>query len=357
MLIAVSLFVSSSVRASAAGAAPAASPAQGWILVDADTGAVIDAGNEHEALPPASVIKLLTALLAVTNLKPTAKVPVSARAEAMPAMRIGLGTGELWPRDAVLRSLLMVSANDAAVALAERVGGSLSGFSTAMTVAAADLGLADKPVLRDPSGLDDSSSFRGGNLISARDLAIVARAALANPTLRMITATPEYHFVGPDGHAHRLLNHNKALRNYPGSIGLKTGWTQRAGHTYVGAATRDKRTMLVVLLNTDNTYVEAATLLDRGFATPVAAEKGMPRLPNRALAPRAPVGKAAPPTTKTKVKTVPISNRRANDLSRGTVALVAVPLVAVGGIRVSAHRRRLRRRRAARDRAKSRFVT
>jgi D-alanyl-D-alanine carboxypeptidase len=353
LFIALSLLVSSPARASTASAAvPATSPAQGWILVDADTGAVIDAGNEHEPLPPASVIKLLTALLAVTNLKPTAKVPVSARAAAMPAMRIGMLAGETWPRDAVLRSLLMVSANDAAVALAERVGGSLAGFSTAMTVAAADLGLADKPVLRDPAGLDDSSSFRGGNLISARDLAIVARAALTNPTLRMITATHEYHFVGPDGRAHRLLNHNKALRNYPGSIGLKTGYTQRAGHTYVGAATRDKRTMLVVLLNTDNTYVEAATLLDRGFAIPVAAEKAMPRLPNRALAARPPVGKGA--ATPTKVKAVPISNRRANGLSSGTLALVAVPLAAVGGLRLSARRRRIRRRREIRAVAKSR---
>src|SRR5439155_26996310 len=138
----------------AAAGAPA--PTTSWILVDADTRAVIAALNPHQALPPASVIKLLTALLAVTDLPRNSSVSVSPRAESMSAMRIGMKGGQTWPLDDTLHSLLMVSANDAAVAVAERVGGSLAGFSTAMAHAASELGLTDTPGLHDPAGLDDS---------------------------------------------------------------------------------------------------------------------------------------------------------------------------------------------------------
>ncbi|HLH28260.1 MAG TPA: serine hydrolase, partial [Acidimicrobiales bacterium] len=243
------------------GAAPKA-----WILVDASSGRVLDAGNDRAPLPPASLTKLLTALVAVQHLQPTDTLAVSPRAAGMPAMDINMKPGQQWTFQDALYSLLLVSANDAAVAIGERVGGSLEGFGTMMQQEAAALGLQDNPVLRDPAGLDDNFSVDGGNLLSARDIAIVARADLAQPLLASVVSTPIYRFVGPDGTQHRLLNHNKMLSAYPGAIGMKTGYTRKSGEDLVAAATRGDRTLIAVVMGAPNLYTDAGALLDEGFA-------------------------------------------------------------------------------------------
>ena len=259
--------------------APVATQTGAWILVDADTGAVLDAASARTPMRPASIFKVLTALVAVQQLPADTTVPVSTRAASMPAMKIDMKAGQVWPLGDVLRCLLMVSANDAAAALAERVGGTLEGFADVLNRASVRLHLEDGPVLQDPAGLDDEFSVRGGNLISARDLAIITRAALAIPVIRAIVATPEYRFQGVDGLNHRLLNHNRLLRRYPGAIGVKTGYTRRAGNTLIAAATRNGRTMIAIVLKASAAYDTTTALLDRGFATPVAAEGGLDRLP------------------------------------------------------------------------------
>ncbi|MGH9023463.1 MAG: D-alanyl-D-alanine carboxypeptidase family protein, partial [Acidimicrobiia bacterium] len=133
-------------------------------------------------------------------------------------------------------------------------------------------------VFLDPAGFDDASSFRGGSRVSALDLAIVARNVLAVPELAAAVASLEHSFVDPAGRPHRLLNHNKLLRRYPGAVGLKTGYTRRAGHTLVAGARRDGRTLIAVVLSSPNPYAAATTLLDRGFASPRGADTGE-RLP------------------------------------------------------------------------------
>src|SRR2546421_878769 len=282
--------------------APVATQTGAWILVDADTGAVLDAASARTPMRPASIFKVLTALVAVQQLPADATVPVSTRAASMPAMKIDMKAGQVWPLGDVLRSLLMVSANDAAAALAERVGGTLEGFADVLNRASVRLHLEDGPVLQDPAGLDDEFSVRGGNLISARDLAIITRAALAIPVIKSIVATPEYRFQGVDGLSHRLLNHNRLLRRYPGAIGVKTGYTRRAGNTLIAAATRNGRTMIAIVLKASAAYDTTTALLDRGFATPVTAEGGLDRLPSAGSVgaltgispPTAGVSKAAP---------------------------------------------------------------
>ena len=251
--------------ASAAGAAPVPR-AKAFILVDADSGAVLAGQDHHSPLPPASTTKLMTALVAVEKLPEEAVFVVGDIAAAQPAMRIGMRAGQGWALAPALHSLLMVSANDAAYALAEAASGSLAGFAADMNASAARYGMKDS-VFNDPAGFDDSASFKGGSRVSAYDLAVAARNFLAVPELVSIAALPEYGFQGPSGRQHRLLNHNKLLRRYPGAIGLKTGYTRQAGHTFVGAARRDGRTMIAVVLNTDDTYGSAAALLDFGFAT------------------------------------------------------------------------------------------
>jgi D-alanyl-D-alanine carboxypeptidase (penicillin-binding protein 5/6) len=317
-------------------------PARAYILVDADSGAVLAAQAHHEALPPASTTKLMTALVAVEKLPREAVFVVGDTAAAQPAMRIGMRAGQGWALSPTLHSLLMVSANDAAYALAEAASGSLAGFAADMNVTAARYGMRDS-VFNDPAGFDDSASFKGGSRVSAYDLAIAARNLLAVPELAEIAALPEYGFQGPSGRQHRLLNHNKLLRRYPGAIGLKTGYTRQAGHTFVGAARRDGRTMIAVVLDTDDTYGSAAALLDYGFATAKDDAGIGERVPETNVRP------FQPPIATTLVqnseKAVEGNAGGGRWLSRLTLALLA----STGGV-VAFRRRALQRRRARAER-------
>ena len=261
-------------------APPPPPPPQAWIVVDADTGAVVDAANERAPLRAASVIKLLTALIAVERLPAGANVPVSPVTEGMPARKINMKAGQTWALRDTLYSLLLVSANDAAVALAERVSGSRAGFAATMADAARRLGLEDSPLLRDPAGLDaEPFAFEGGNLVSARDLAIIARAAVAQPEIRQIVASDSYRFHGGDGIDHRVSNHNLLLKSYPGATGLKTGYTRAAGHTLIGSATRNGRTMISVVLNGVDPAGSSAPMLDKGFLLPPSQQGALGYLP------------------------------------------------------------------------------
>ena len=111
-------------------------PPEAFILVDAGTGAIITGRNMHEALPPASTAKIMTALTAVERLRPDAMIPVSQNAANREAMKIGMQAGSRWPFAQAMASLMMVSANDAAYAIAERVGGSISGFAALLNATA-----------------------------------------------------------------------------------------------------------------------------------------------------------------------------------------------------------------------------
>jgi D-alanyl-D-alanine carboxypeptidase (penicillin-binding protein 5/6) len=242
-------------------------PAKAWILVDADTGKVLEAFNEHEALPPASTQKIMTALVATEKLAHDSSFTVGTVAAAQAPMRIGMVAGQQWTLSPALHSLMMVSANDAAYALAEAASGSLEAFAADMNAAAARYGMTDSRFL-DPAGFDGAEGFNGGSRVSAYDLAIAARNYLSIPELAAIVGLREYRFDGPDGAPHVLYNHNKLLARYPGANGLKTGYTSLAGSTFVGTAMRDGRTMIAVVLNTTNMYGISAALLDKGFATP-----------------------------------------------------------------------------------------
>jgi D-alanyl-D-alanine carboxypeptidase len=165
---------------------------------------------------------------------------------------------------------MMVSANDAAYALAEAASGSVEAFAADMNAAAARYGMVDSR-FEDPAGFDGAEGFNGGSRVSAYDLAIAARNYLAVPELASIVGLTEYRFDGP-AKPHVLRNHNKLLARYPGATGLKTGYTSLAGNTFVGTARRNGRTMIAVVLASSDMYGVAATLLDQGFATPADSE-------------------------------------------------------------------------------------
>ena len=251
------------------------------ILVDADTGRVLFEQDAHTALPPGSLTKTLTALIAVGWLTPGIQVPVAADAFNAYPDKVGMATGQKWPLDITLHALITDSANDAAYALADLIGGSLQGFPRVMHEAGSEIGLADHPILEDPAGLDGTEGVNGGNRISAWDLAIMGRDMMANPVLAAIAGQQTYDFEGPDHIAYHIVSRNlHFLRSYPGAIGVKTGYTVPAGFCSMEEAERGGRHMLAVILHSNNPDAFAANLITAGFATPVKAESNDPQLPD-----------------------------------------------------------------------------
>jgi serine-type D-Ala-D-Ala carboxypeptidase (penicillin-binding protein 5/6) len=248
-------------------APPPATPApQSYLAFDGETGAIVAAANEHVPHLTASTIKVLTALVTLERLPMAAKLRVSALAASQPAMKISMTEGSAWPMDQALASLLMVSANDAAYAMAENVGGSVDGFAQIANKEAQRLGMRDT-TFKDPAGLDGAQGFGGGSTSSAYDLAITARDALAVPAIADNAAKVTYEFTDPNGVGRRLTNHNKGfLTTYPGAVGLKTGYTEAASRTLLAAARRDGHTCGVALMGTWDDTGWAGYLLDQCFA-------------------------------------------------------------------------------------------
>ena len=255
-------------------------PSTSYVLVDVNTGNVLAGYHEHLRVRPASLTKILTALIAVGYLPADARVPGTTQSlHAYPNI-VGIEKGVGWPLREVLQALLVYSANDAAYAIGQRISGPLSAFGSVMDRAARQMGMSDDPVFHDPAGLDGSEGVDGGNLVSARDLAIAGRDFLSVPELANIVKQQSADFVDPKGTAHDLPSMDYTfLVSYPGAVGIKTGFTDRAGSCIVAAATRKGRTMLAVVMNGYNTTQSAIDLLNQGFATARAAEPTEDRLP------------------------------------------------------------------------------
>lgn len=266
VLSAIAPFPATTFSATPAGAAPATQPPAAYIVVDADTGKVLAAQNEHEPHFTASTIKVFTALVALEHRPVDAPILVSNLAARQPASKIDMKEGSTWTLDQALHSLLIISANDAAYAIAESTGGDLAGFERMANATAKRLGMRDTS-FHDPAGLDGAQGFEGGTQSSTYDLAIVARNALSVPAIADTAALTTYEFTDPSGAGRRLVNHNRGfLATYPGAIGLKTGYTKQAGRTLITAARRDGRTLIAVVMNTWDDTGWSGFLLDQAFA-------------------------------------------------------------------------------------------
>ncbi len=250
---------------------PATQAPDAYIVVDAETGRVLLAKDEHAPHLTASTIKVFTALVALERRSLNAPITVSALAAAQPASKIDMQAGSTWTMDQAIHSLLIISANDAAYAIAESTGGDLAGFAKVAAATAKRLGMKDT-TFQDPAGLDGAEGYGGGTRSSAYDLAIVGRNALTIPAIADTAALPTYEFTDPSGAGRRLVNHNRGfLTTYPGAIGLKTGYTSQAGRTLITAARRDGRTLVAVVLNTWDDTGWSGYLLDQAFAGTTSA--------------------------------------------------------------------------------------
>ncbi len=232
------------------------------LLFDLDTGAVLWRRLPDRVLPIASLTKMMTALIVVQRAEASARVKITKEALAYQGSGVGvLPRGKRIRLETMLYGLLLPSGNDAAIALAQRISGSVARFVRRMNQHAHDLGLACTR-FSSPSGFVDA-----GNHSCATDLAAMARALLDEPRLARIVRHRQAVLRFPiKGGKLFLFNNNPLLRTgYPGTIGVKTGYTDAAGRCLVAAAQRDGRRLGVVLLHSPDPGRQARFLLDRGF--------------------------------------------------------------------------------------------
>jgi serine-type D-Ala-D-Ala carboxypeptidase (penicillin-binding protein 5/6) len=258
--------------ASADSAQPAGSlpipdgPAQTWIVADLDSGQVLAGRDQNVPHPPASTIKVLLALVALDQVSLDSTVVADVADTQVECNCVGIKPGRTYTARQLLDGLLLVSGNDAANTLAHLMGG-VDATVAKMNAKAASLG-ATSTHAATPSGLDGPG---GSGASTAHDLAVIFRAAMANPVFAQITGEPSAMFPGDHGEE-PIVNQDELLQRYPGAIGGKTGFTDAARKTFVGAAARGGRRLVIAMMyglvkqGGPTYWDQAAALFDWGFA-------------------------------------------------------------------------------------------
>lgn len=234
------------------------------VILDAATGEVLYARNPDERRPIASTQKLLTSLLIAERGDLDREVTIQPEDEAVEPTTMQLKPGTSYPRFVLLQALLVKSANDIARALGRDHSGSIEGFAEAMNARARSLGATDSHFLN-PNGLPAEGQYS-----TASDLARIARAAYANPTLRPIMATKYLSFRYADGHEHLLRNTNRTMRDNWFCTGMKTGYTDKAKHCLVSSGSWNGREVVAVILGSskDRVFTDSAKALRWALGLP-----------------------------------------------------------------------------------------
>jgi D-alanyl-D-alanine carboxypeptidase (penicillin-binding protein 5/6) len=246
--------------------------AEAWLVTDLDSGAVIAAKDPHGRHRPASIIKVLVAMASINAINLNKPVTGTAEDAAAEGTKVGVDDGGTYTINQLLHGLLMHSGNDAAHALAMQLGGMQQALEK-INVLAAKLGGRDTRVAT-PSGLDGP-----GMSTSSYDIGLFYRYAWQNPTFADIVATRTFDFPGHGDHpGYQVENDNQLLYKYQGALGGKTGYTDDAGQTFVGAANHNGRRLMVVLMHGTRQPIapweQAAHLLDYGFSTAAGTQIG-----------------------------------------------------------------------------------
>lgn len=241
-------------------ASPPEISAQAAVLIDVSSGRILFAKEPDVRLPIASLTKIMTAIVAIEHGDLNDMVKASKNAVGVEGSSIFLRLGEELSLEDLLYGLMLRSGNDAAVAIAEHVGGSVEGFVYLMNEKARILGLENTHFMN-PHGLDHPDHYS-----SARDLAILTSYALKNPTFQKIVSTQvKTAPLADEAWDRKWFNKNKMLRMYQGADGVKTGYTRLAKRCLVSSATRNERQLAVVVINDGNDWNDSARLLDYGF--------------------------------------------------------------------------------------------
>ena len=230
--------------------------ARGCVVVETMTKRKLYAVNENQKLPMASTTKIMTAITAIENCKDLdEKFEISPKAVGIPGTSLYLRKGDVYSTRDLLYALMLISGNDASVAIAEHVAGSTSEFVTKMNELAKKIG-AKNSHFANTHGLDAD-----GHYTTAYDLALITAYALENDTFREIVSTKNIKLTNGNGENRYLKNKNKLLATLDGCIGVKTGYTDDAGRCLVSAVEKDGLRLICVVLNCRPMFEESASLL------------------------------------------------------------------------------------------------
>jgi len=241
-------------------------------VIEPSSGRVLFEQNAHKPLPTASMAKMMTLLIAMDeiqsgNLHYDTPITISARASKMGGSQIYLRAGSVWPVKNLLIATMVHSANDAAEAIAEKIGGSAESFADMMNAKAQDLGLKDSRFY-DPHGLPSQDPSRN-NVMSAHDLAVLGQALMKHPFMRSLAVIPEMEFR--NGTLARIYNPNRLLRFYEGATGIKTGFSGPAGFCVTASAKRNGMELVAVVMGAktsrgpDSSFEIAGRLMNQAF--------------------------------------------------------------------------------------------
>ena len=238
------------------------------ILMSYDTGEVLYEKNAEEALPPASMTKIMSMLLIMEaidggRISWDDMVVVSDHASSMGGSQVFLQTGEKYSVRELVKGIAIASGNDAVVAMAEFVEGSEEAFVQKMNERASELGL-EHSTFKNPHGLDTD-----GHQVSAKDMAVIARELISHEDILEFSSTYEDYLKKNDGSSVWLVNTNKLVRFYNGVDGLKTGYTSNAGYCLTATAKRENTRFITVVMGVENNNLRSSdttNLLNYGFS-------------------------------------------------------------------------------------------
>ncbi|MEP7025250.1 MAG: D-alanyl-D-alanine carboxypeptidase [Actinomycetota bacterium] len=252
-------------------------PATAYVIADAGTGQVLAARDPHGLFAPASTLKVLTAISLIPRLNPSAMIVASKRATSVEPNIAGLVRGRKYQVASLFKALLLISANDAAVALAQGTGSLARGI--ALMNAEAHWLHADDVVAKQPNGLPAA-----GQVVSAYDEALIARQALSIPAFMRYDSMLSARFQVKRKKWETLFNQNNLLTDYQGGIGGKIGWTVKSKATYIGMARRRGVTLIVTVLHAKplTEITSAEKLLNWGFAMDHRVHPAGTLVPSRA---------------------------------------------------------------------------
>ncbi len=238
------------------------------ILIEASTGKVLYEKDADKKLAPASLTKIMTMLLTMESLESgkinyNDKVLISKNAASMGGSQIFIEANSRVSVKDLIRGISIASANDAAVALAEKIGGTEANFINMMNDKAKELGLSNT-TFKNPHGLDDD-----GHMTTARDLSIIAKELVKHEDILKFTSTYEEYMTKPNGEKFWLVNTNNLIRFYDGMDGLKTGYTPKAGYCLVGTANKNDMRLISVVMNEkekEDRSSETIALMEYGYS-------------------------------------------------------------------------------------------
>ena len=262
----ITLLLSSSLYASEV---PGTIYSKGSVLIEKESKRVLYEKNAHEKMAMASTTKIMTCIVAIESGKLDEIVTVSGKAARAPKVKLNLKTGEKQKLGDLLYSLMLESHNDTAVAIAEHVGGSVEEFCTMMTEKAKVIG-AENTCFETPNGLDGQAHYS-----TPYDMALIAAYALDNPEFVKIINTPQIEIPTTQvegSKKHTLINKNRFLSQYEGAEGVKTGYTSKAGHCFVGAVKKEDMELIGVALGAgwdskgkSRKYTDVIKLMNYGY--------------------------------------------------------------------------------------------